>query len=207
MACEAILDVAVRQFGDRGFDGASTRSIAAAADTVMSSITYHFGSKEGLYLACADHIAGQIAERFRPTLAAVPPVETLSADQAINAVQGIIAGMVTLMMSDQSRDWSGFMIREQQNPGPAFDRLYAGVMEPVARKLVLLLRRARPDLDERAATALGLTLFGQALVLRAGRATVLRALGVEALDATDRTLLADSIHSNIDRILRSAPLS
>ena len=26
----------------------------------MSSITYHFGGKQGLYLAAADHIAGQI---------------------------------------------------------------------------------------------------------------------------------------------------
>ena len=53
----AILIFAVREFGSKGLDGASTRGIAEAAGTAMSSITYHFGGKEGLYLAAAEHIA------------------------------------------------------------------------------------------------------------------------------------------------------
>ena len=48
-----LLDVAVDHFGRFGIDGASTRAIAKDAETPMSSITYHFGGKEGLYLATA----------------------------------------------------------------------------------------------------------------------------------------------------------
>ena len=53
---ERLIQVAIQRFGELGFDGASTRDIAAAADTTMSNITYHFGGKEGLYHAAAEAI-------------------------------------------------------------------------------------------------------------------------------------------------------
>jgi len=52
-----LLELALAQFGQVGFKGASTRAIAAEACTIMSSITYHFGSKHGLYLATARHVS------------------------------------------------------------------------------------------------------------------------------------------------------
>ena len=57
---ESLLDCAVDHFGRFGFEGAATRAIAADCGTAMSSITYHFGGKEGLHLAAADHIAAQM---------------------------------------------------------------------------------------------------------------------------------------------------
>lgn len=207
MACEAILDVAVRQFGDRGYEGVSTRAIASAANTVMSSITYHFGSKEGLYLACADHIAAQIARRLQPAARAVGAPEALSRDEACAAILSLFRAMIDLMIGEESREWAGFLIREQQTPGPAFDRLYAGAMADVVELLVRLLVRARPDLTDSAARAMGIALFGQTLVLRSARASVLRVLDRDELAATDRTLLTDTVLSNVACILRSAPLS
>ena len=63
MVQQRLLEIAVREFGLKGLEGASTRGIAAAAGTAMSSITYHYGGKEGLYLAAADHIAAQMGGR------------------------------------------------------------------------------------------------------------------------------------------------
>src|SRR3546814_10523816 len=53
-------------FGRKGLDGASTRGIAKAAGTAMSSITYHYGGKEGLYLAAADYIVSQMDDGAHP---------------------------------------------------------------------------------------------------------------------------------------------
>ena len=36
----------------------------------MSAITYHYGGKQGLYLAAARHIADRMGERLAPALAA-----------------------------------------------------------------------------------------------------------------------------------------
>lgn len=45
---------------------ATTREIAAQAGQNIAAITYYFGSKEDLYLACAQWIADFIGEQFRP---------------------------------------------------------------------------------------------------------------------------------------------
>ena len=46
-----------------GFSGLSTRAIAAAANTQMSQIRYHFGSKDGIVLALYTYMTDQIIER------------------------------------------------------------------------------------------------------------------------------------------------
>jgi AcrR family transcriptional regulator len=46
-----ILDVATREFADKGLAGARIDAIAAATRTSKRMIYYYFGSKEGLYLA------------------------------------------------------------------------------------------------------------------------------------------------------------
>ncbi len=52
----ALIQAALRLFGQKGFDGTSTREIATAAGANIGSIAYHFGGKEGLHTATADHI-------------------------------------------------------------------------------------------------------------------------------------------------------
>ncbi len=69
-----LIEAAIEQFGQHGFDGASTRDIAAASGTAMSSITYHFGGKDGLYLACADYIAEQIGAVHAVGMAAISAI-------------------------------------------------------------------------------------------------------------------------------------
>lgn len=46
-----ILDVAEKVFSERGYDGASTRTISGEAGVNMAMLNYYFGSKEGLFLA------------------------------------------------------------------------------------------------------------------------------------------------------------
>src|SRR3546814_343550 len=65
---DRLLNTAIDQFGRDGLEGASTRRIASAAGTTMSAITYHYGGKEGLYLAAARHIVEQIKFRVAPTV-------------------------------------------------------------------------------------------------------------------------------------------
>src|SRR3954449_11890850 len=56
----ALVLAALKLFGRQGFDGTSTREIAAEAKANIGSIAYHFGGKEGLRTAAADHIVETI---------------------------------------------------------------------------------------------------------------------------------------------------
>jgi len=207
MAYDSLLDVAIGQFGERGFDGASTRAIAAEAGTVMSSITYRYGSKEGLYLACADHIAAQLGGHLEPALDRVDPQGPLDASDAVEAVAGLVETISRMMLIPDVEPWAQFIIREQQRPGPAFERLYASIMRRVTETVVRLVRSARPSLDESQARATSITLYGQALVLRAAHAAVLRTMGTERLSEAQQELLIQTIRANVYAILKGEPQS
>lgn len=47
----------------KGYAGLSTRAVAEAADTQMSQIRYHFGSKEGMILALYEYMTEQLIAR------------------------------------------------------------------------------------------------------------------------------------------------
>ncbi|HFO2467922.1 TPA: TetR family transcriptional regulator [Klebsiella pneumoniae] len=60
-----LIAAAIAQFGEYG-QHATTRDIAAQAGQNIAAITYYFGSKDDLYLACAQWIADFIGDNFRP---------------------------------------------------------------------------------------------------------------------------------------------
>ena len=61
-----LLESALVEFGQKGFDGASTRSIAARADAHQPQINYHFDSKEALWAASVDHLFGALGAAIAP---------------------------------------------------------------------------------------------------------------------------------------------
>ena len=73
-----IVEVATREFADKGLAGARIDEIAAATRTSKRMIYYYFGSKEGLYIAVLEHAY----QAIRNTEAALhlndlPPVQAL----------------------------------------------------------------------------------------------------------------------------------
>ncbi len=65
----ALLDAALTEFAAYGFEGASTRRIAAAAGTHQPQINYHFESKDVLWQAAVDHLFERLDDAVRHYLA------------------------------------------------------------------------------------------------------------------------------------------
>lgn len=200
-----LLETAVVHFGQRGFEGASTREIAKASGTAMSSITYHFGGKEGLYLAAADHIAEQMAVCQADALKAARALTNASRAEATEMLLALIELFARTLLAPESAAWAAFVAREQQYPTAAFHRLFDGAMKDMVETIAALVRRARPDLDDREARATTSFLYGQALVLRAGRASVCRILGIETFDPAAEALLLARLRANTISILSETP--
>ncbi|MEO6152018.1 MAG: CerR family C-terminal domain-containing protein [Croceibacterium sp.] len=198
-----LLATAVDQFGKRGFEGASTREIARASGTAMSSITYHFGGKKGLYLAAADHIAVHMRERLGPLR---ERAEQLAADATREDTEAVLLAMLDAfaqtMLRPESAPWARFMAREQQEPTEGFARLWDGGMKGLAHAFLTLVGRCRPDLVEEECRAITVLLFGQALVLRVGRASVCHIMERDGLDEQDGAKLRGRLARNARCILR-----
>ena len=200
MAQERLLETAIREFGTRGLDGVSTREIAKAANTAMSTITYHYGGKEQLYHAAAQRIAEVLEAEFAPVLDAEENVDTGDHSGARAAIQRIVGRFVEMMASTAMSDHAMFIAREQMAPTPAFDVLYGGIVGRIVRRVRELVCIATGAKTE-AATHATVTLIGQAIVMRSSRATVLKLFDVATLDAARLGIFQAQVAANIDAIL------
>jgi AcrR family transcriptional regulator len=61
----ALLDAARSAFAKNGFDGASVRMITSDAEVNLGAVTYHFGSKRGLYDAVLEDGLRPLLHRVR----------------------------------------------------------------------------------------------------------------------------------------------
>ncbi|WP_240047655.1 CerR family C-terminal domain-containing protein [Sphingomonas panacisoli] len=200
MVQQRLLDIAIEQFGQHGLEGVSTREIAAAANTAMSSITYHYGGKEGLYLAAADEVAKQMGgghevSAFEQVAASGDPVA------ARGAIADIMRVFLKRLQQPQSNSWALFIMREQLNPTEAFERIYAGPMGQTGQVLVELICVATGGQDRQAARLAAISLFGQVLVMKAARAMCRKMLERETLSEEIIDEYAARVVANIDAIL------
>jgi AcrR family transcriptional regulator len=198
MVQQRLLDIAIREFGEKGLEGASTRGIAAAAGTAMSSITYHYGGKEGLYLAAAEHVATQMVEKFKGDIDAPVPTDPATARAEI---RHLLSGLVDQLAGEKSSGWSLFISREQLNPSAAFDRIYEGAMGPAIGRVVELVCVATAMHDRDAARVASFTMLGQIIALKSLRSTMLRLMERDTLDDALLAMIRTRIAANVDAIL------
>lgn len=139
-----ILAIALRAFGNHGFAAVTTRQIAEAAGINLPALTYYFGNKEGLYLACAHDIAssfrlgvGDIAETAAAALG-----EPITADEARDLLKRLSASLAQFLFSaDGAQDRALFVQQEMASPGPAFEILYAELWRPGIELAAALIAR------------------------------------------------------------------
>ena len=121
-----LIEAALEVFGRLGYEGASTREIAKAANANLAAIVYHFGGKEALHIAVAEHVVASILAKIGPTLAsATDPAATATPAAARATLHRLIETMIdTLLGSAEAERWARFIVREQLQPTAAFDVIY-----------------------------------------------------------------------------------
>jgi TetR/AcrR family transcriptional regulator, regulator of cefoperazone and chloramphenicol sensitivity len=201
---ERLLDIAIAHFGERGAHGISTRDIARDAGTPMSSITYHFGGKDGLYLAAAERVAARMGALMAPAFerAATLCGPDGDAGDARAALHVLTNRAVEVMVGPESEPLARFIMREQANPTEAFQRLYGGAMGGMMGRWVELLQRVAPrPMPEAEARLRAHALIGQILVFRTARASVLRSLGWEEVGAREVDAVRRVVAGHVDAVL------
>lgn len=207
-----LLTIAIDRFGRAGLEGASTRDIAGAAGKPLSAITYHFGGKEGLYLAAAEHIAKQLGGWLAPALARSHEIcaEDGDPEAARAALHGILGAAIVIMTREETEAFARFIVREQADPTEAFTILYDGVMGPASDRVCALVHcAAGKRIAHTEARLRTLMLIGQILMFRVCRATVLRGMGWSAIGPAEqseiRRIAGDNLDAILDRLATGEP--
>ena len=104
-------------------------------------------------------------------------------------------------MSEEAEAWARFIIREQMHPTDAFAILYDGIMKVVLAAVTALVAGARGGRDDDATNRVrALTLVGQVLVFRAGRAAAMRHMDWRKVGPDELALIRRVIGENVAAI-------
>jgi AcrR family transcriptional regulator len=201
-----LIDAALDVFGRLGFEGASTRAIAKAADANLAAIVYHFGGKEPLYIAVAEHIAGSIVAHLGQSLVDIrSPAATASPKAARAAMHRLIAAFADVILGEaEAERWARFIVREQMQPTAAFDVIYGLIGQAVANasRLMAVALGTADDAEVRVRV---FTIMGQVMVFRVAQAVVLRRMGWRAVGEKERAEIKRIVGQNLDAILDAVP--
>jgi AcrR family transcriptional regulator len=198
----ALIRAALKLFGRQGFEGTSTREIAALAKANIGSIAYHFGGKEGLRAACANYIVETIGGIAGSALAETTgEVNGPEAAQArLNTVLEAMVGFI--VARPEAGEFVQFVLRELSQPSEALDIIYDGVFEPVHQRLCRIWAEATGEDAESDRTRITIfTLIGQVVYFRIARAAVMRRLGWDHLGPAEAANIISVVKSNIEAIL------
>lgn len=203
---QRLIAAAAELFGRYGFASVTTRQLVEKAGVNQVAIPYHFGGKEGLYNAVADYIVEQFTDRVGPVLGELKGlIDTgqLSKDMAGRLLRELFRRASALVIaSPEAEHWARFVVREQMDPSPAFDILYAGIFERMFQTVTRLLARIL-DLEagDEQVRIRAFLLVGQFLVFRVGRASVLRTLDWDDVGPDELRAIQAAIAIHLDAIL------
>lgn len=158
---ELIITTAISVFGDRGFDGASTRMLVEPSGASPAAIQYYFGGKAGLYRACAEYLSDHAWRKIEGDLRAVDAL-SLDADRdvLIEAIADFfLAQEMTLHLDPEMSQWSLFLMREQtSSTGEIFDIIFDGLNRRVLLKFApivgAIIGKAADDPETRLRTSM-----------------------------------------------------
>ncbi len=208
----AMINAAIEIFGRDGYHGANNRELAKKAGVNLALISYHFGGKEGLYLAVFEHIAAQIKLRLEPltaqlqldllSLSNVDVDDNNAKDQSLKIIESLLFAYIELLATEQTAVWIKLILAEQQAPSPAFAILYRG---PISHLLQLLSQPVafylQKNPDHMMVKLTTLNLIGQIQIFRSFRQTVLQHTGWQDIKADELDLIKQQISLNVQALL------
>jgi AcrR family transcriptional regulator len=138
-APERILSAALAAFAERGFDGATTREIAAAAGVPQGLITYHYESKQALWEAAVDSVFAELAGDLGGALSALGDVDPVARWRALTKRFARFAA--------RRPELHCLMTHEGAHDGPRLRYLVDRHVRPLFEASASLIREAVPGVD------------------------------------------------------------
>jgi AcrR family transcriptional regulator len=204
-----IITAAMRLFGEKGYEGASTRDIAVAAGVNAPALQYYFDNKEGAFRACIEFIAERVWDSLS---AGVVEAERLIEEGAedemlIEAYCDIQtrAAEFKFKAADQD-DWRLFMARQQVglDPDIGFEAVFRRISVRIFAVAAAIIGRltGRPAEDEEVRIR-AVALSGQFQVFHVCRRMNLRLLDWDEFDAERQALVKKVVREHTRELLRA----
>lgn len=192
----SLIEAGLHFFGRQGFEGTSTRQLAARANTNVASIAYHFGGKAGLRAACLAAVVDRVAEVMDGSDGIEVPT---SQAQAAAQIERLIRAFVSLIVgSPEAQAMVAFLLREISGSGESAKAVYSNFVEPRHTALCSLWAAATgrsPD-DPQVKLAV-FSLIGQVVYFRIASPFVSRRMGWPAIGTGETGQITQTVIANL----------
>lgn len=163
-------------FGRKGYDGVSTREIAAAADVPPPSLQYYFENKQGLYLASLDHVQEISLVALDPLLTDIELSlkQEKDIDFYIDAYCRLLESIVDFFIdTPEGRILTLFALRRDFPSESEVKRVGGNdVLGPrIANCCLALIKRVNPELTDQLINVIAMTINSQmfSLIIESNR--------------------------------------
>ncbi len=193
---DRLLAVARERFTRRGYDAVSVREMVAEAGVNLGAVTYYFGSKEGLFHAAVESMAGPFGDRIAE-LARTPgtPLQRIEA-----VVRGALAHLV------DNPGAPVVLLRELATDRPLPPPI-AQLMRRNMAAISAVIVEGQRDGSIRAGDPLllGVTVMSQPFFVRAARRVVFIALGVDPDTPEQQARITEHVVESVRRSIANTP--
>lgn len=210
-----IVIAAIQMFADQGYEGASTRQLAAHAAVNLASLTYYFDGKPSLYKAALDYVVEEINQVLRPnaervnSLLAAESSTALSKNALYQLLYAVLDQWTDLHLGRTGRpwdkNWSKLMKRAEVDPPVDGMALYQTTTELILKPCSALIGRllGKDPADEEC-VLLAMSMLGQVSHFRPQRNGHVAANGWNEITAERHERLTELFRRNVHAILDAA---
>jgi TetR/AcrR family transcriptional regulator, regulator of cefoperazone and chloramphenicol sensitivity len=204
-----IIAAAMRLFGEKGYEAASTRDIAAAAGVNAPGLQYYFDNKEGVLRACIEYVAVRAWESLSQGVVEAERLIAEGADdeRLIEAYCDIQtrAAEFKFKAADQD-DWRLFMARQQAgfDADIGFEAVFRRIsVRTFAVTTAIIGRLTGHPADDEEVRIRAVALSGQFQVFHVCRRMALRLLDWDEIDAQRQALVKYVVRDLTRELLRA----
>ncbi len=200
---DKILDAAITVFAQNGFEGARTRDIAALAKVNISTLHYHFKSKDGIYGSVIGKIYDQSNKFMMPVMIEQRKVIENSGGkkELVEAIKTMSLTFVDTILNPENKRFSKIIAFEQIDQSKHFKSLFESVMKRVCEPFTLATAKImgkKPDSIE--AILLTHSLHSVLTSFQCNKSSLLYLTGWKGYDESNIKLIKKNIIRVIDSI-------
>jgi len=196
----SLIEAGMHFFGLRGYEAASTREIAGLAKANIAAIAYHFGGKEGLRKACAEHVAATIRSVAGGALPGATGDVSADPEVARRQLVAFLRQVARFMLLEKrARMMARFMMRELADPSIALDIVYSAVVSPTHSRLCALWGAATGlDPQSEQVKLSVFSIVGQVFYFRIGQDVVTRKMEWPEYGEAQVAAISDVLIANLE---------
>jgi TetR/AcrR family transcriptional regulator, regulator of cefoperazone and chloramphenicol sensitivity len=201
-----LIQAAIELFGRDGYASVSTRALCEHANTNVSSIKYHFGSKDALYRAAVEHVINQLRPQIEGALNSFEQMRDVAAGNR-NTQALLIRTLIDRLMhfflgNEDIPHYMPFVMREFFSPGPHFELFYEALPRRIHEMFTNIVAMAFDLNPEDESTIVQAhALLGQVMIFHIARPILFARTGWQAYDAERIKLVSDIAQTMVLRSL------